>query len=300
MAAIDIQNLWKQYGDFTAVKDLNLKIDEGEIFGLLGPNGAGKSSTIHLIAGLCRMQKGSIKIFGKDIVTDFVETRRNVGLMHQEIVIDNFLPIGKMLNLHPGYYGVKIDPDWRDLLIERLALEPHLGKKMMGLSGGMKRRFMVAKALIHKPKLLILDEPTAGVDVELRVALWDFVREINKRGTTILLTTHYIEEAEELCGRIGIMHHGELVALDKTKSLVQKINKRHLTVSFKTGDDLKITLNEGDSLQKVINDLANPGSKDGRESDNKNYSEVVDFDLQKGSLEDAFLSLTRTEGGRRE
>jgi len=284
MAALDIQNLWKSYRDFDAVKDLNLKIEEGEIFGLLGPNGAGKSSTIHLIAGLCRMQKGSISVFGKDVVRDFVETRRNVGLMHQEIVIDNFLPVGKMLDLHPGYYGVKIDPAWRDLLLDRLALGPHLNKKMMGLSGGMKRRFMVAKALIHKPKLLILDEPTAGVDVELRVALWDFVRDINKQGTTVLLTTHYIEEAEELCGRIGIMHHGELVALDKTQSLIQKINRRNLTVNFATGEDFNVCLKEGDSLDHVIRDLA------------KSDREIIDIDMQKGDLEEAFPSLTREEG----
>ena len=283
-AALDISNVSKSYGNFKAVKELNLRIESGEIFGLLGPNGAGKSSTIHLIAGLCRMQSGTISVFGNDIQKNFVQTRRDVGLMHQEIVVDNFLPIGQMLDLHPGYYGVPLDPKWRDLLIDRLALTPHLSKKMMGLSGGMKRRFMVAKALIHKPKLLILDEPTAGVDVELRVALWEFVREINKRGTTVLLTTHYIEEAEELCGRIGIMNHGELIALEKTQDLIGQINQRKLIVKFDKGEDFKATLKEGESLHSVLKDLAN-GDRT-----------ILDFDLQKGDLEDAFISLTSGKG----
>jgi len=219
--ALEITNLYKNYGQFAAVKDLSLKIEPGEIFGLLGPNGAGKSSTINLAAGLCRMERGQIKVFGHDVVCEPTQTRRLIGLMHQEVVIDNFLPIGKLLQLHAGYYGLKDDSEWRELLIERLALGPHIHKKMMGLSGGMKRRFMVAKALIHKPRLLILDEPTAGVDVELRQALWEFVREINRRGTTVVLTTHYLEEAQELCGRIAIMNHGQLVALDTTKKLTE-------------------------------------------------------------------------------
>lgn len=218
--ALEITSLSKNYGRFRAVDDLSFSIAPGEIFGLLGPNGAGKTSTIHLASGLCRMESGSIKVFGHDVVTDAVASRRLIGLMHQEIVMDNFLPIGQMLKLHAGYYGLRDDPAWRELLIERLALGPHLKKKMMSLSGGMKRRFMVAKALIHKPRLLILDEPTAGVDVELRLALWDFVREINRRGSTVLLTTHYLEEAEQLCGRIAIMNHGKLVALDTTRNLI--------------------------------------------------------------------------------
>jgi len=218
--ALEIKKLTKHYGSFAAVDDLSLSIEPGEIFGLLGPNGAGKSTTIHLASGLARMESGSISVFGHDVVAHPTQTRRLVGLMHQEVVIDNFLTIGQMLGLHAGYYGLKDDPEWRELLVERLALGDHLGKKMMKLSGGMKRRFMVAKALIHKPKLLILDEPTAGVDVELRVALWDFVREINRRGTTVVLTTHYLEEAEALCGRIAIMNRGKLVALDTTKNLI--------------------------------------------------------------------------------
>lgn len=306
--ALDIQNLHKSYEGFQAVKNLNLQINKGEIFGLLGPNGAGKSSTIHLISGLVRLQSGSIKVFGKDVENDFVETRRRVGLMHQEIMIDNFLPIGKLIDLHPGYYGVELDKDWRNLLVDRLALGPHLHKKMMGLSGGMKRRLMVAKALIHKPELLILDEPTAGVDVELRVALWNFVREINREGTTVLLTTHYIEEAEELCGRIGIMNHGELIALDETKNLIGQINQRHLHLEFeravkaeevgalelglksagahisqKSDKEVEILLERDDSVNDLLQGLSKLGNP------------IVDFDLKKGDLEDAFISLTSSK-----
>jgi ABC-2 type transport system ATP-binding protein len=232
LAALEITELRKDYGRLRAVDNLSLRIEQGEIFGLLGPNGAGKSTTIHLISGLCRMQEGSIKVFGNDVVKDFIQTRRDVGLMHQEIVIDNFLPIGQMLKLHSGYYGLRDDPKWRELLIERLALGPHLNKKMMALSGGMKRRFMVAKALIHKPRLLILDEPTAGVDVELRMALWDFVKEINKKGSTVILTTHYIEEAEQLCERVAIMNNGQIVTLDKTQNLLNNNKAKKLEDVF--------------------------------------------------------------------
>lgn len=213
-----------------------------------------------------------------------------------------------MLDLHPGYYGVALDKAWRDTLVDRLALGPHLGKKMMKLSGGMKRRFMVAKALIHKPRLLILDEPTAGVDVELRVALWEFVREVNKKGTSVLLTTHYIEEAEELCERIGIMHHGELIACDQTQALIQKINQRVLKVHFAKELDvaqLKERFNKpGIDVQAIgKTDFQISLEKNivlGEVMCNLNFSgnELIDIDLQKGDLEDAFLKLTSSNGKR--
>jgi len=305
--ALEISHLTKQYGEFTAVNNLSFVVEAGEIFGLLGPNGAGKSTCINLVSGLCRMQKGNIRVFGKDVVTDFISTRRLVGLMHQEVVIDNFFPIGKMLELHCGYYGLKDDPEWRDLLIDRLALGPHLGKKMMGLSGGMKRRFMVAKALIHRPKLLILDEPTAGVDVELRVALWDFVREINKRGTTVVLTTHYLEEAQEMCGRIAIMHHGKLVALDRTQSLLKQFEMNRIQLQYEKPlqndsipqalQDLGATIDENlnslsfkvsasTPLEAVLGSVTIQGNR------------LMDMDMQKADLEDVFLKLTDSKGNR--
>ena len=220
--ALAIHNLSKEYDGTRAVNDLSFSIASGEIFGLLGPNGAGKSTTINMIGGVTRIGTGSIEIFGHDNRRDYRIARRMVGVMHQEIVIDNFFTIDQALRFHSGYYGVPDDAEWRQNLIDRLGLKPHLHKVMIKLSGGLKRRFMIAKALIHKPKLLILDEPTAGVDVELRHTLWDFVREINRQGTTILLTTHYLEEAEQMCDRIAIMHHGNLIALQSTASLLQE------------------------------------------------------------------------------
>ena len=228
--ALAISALTRDYDGQPAVKGISLTIAPGEIFGLLGPNGAGKSTTINMIAGVTRLGAGTIEVFGYDNQRDYRITRRLVGVMHQEVVIDNFFTIDQTLKFHAGYYGVRVDPAWRELLIERLGLGPHRHKVMIKLSGGLKRRFMIAKAMLHKPHLLILDEPTAGVDVELRHTLWEFVREINRTGTTILLTTHYLEEAEQMCGRIGIMHHGELIALEATGALVERLGTRGVII----------------------------------------------------------------------
>lgn len=228
VSALAIQNLSKCYDGKPAVNDISFTIEPGEIFGLLGPNGAGKSTTINMIGGVTRIDAGQISIFGQDNQRDYRTTRRMVGVMHQEIVIDNFFTIDQALKFHAGYYGFRDDPAWRNMLIERLGLGDHLHKVMIKLSGGLKRRFMIAKALIHKPQLLILDEPTAGVDVELRLTLWDFVREINRQGTTILLTTHYLEEAEQMCGRLAIMNHGDMIALEETSSLLQRLGTQRI------------------------------------------------------------------------
>jgi ABC-2 type transport system ATP-binding protein len=231
MKALVLQELRKSYGDKEVVRGLSLEAESGEILGLLGPNGAGKSTTINMIAGVTRVGGGKIFVFGHDVVDDYINSRRLTGVMHQEIVVDTFFTIDRALKIHSGYYGVPDQKAWREELIERLALGPHLTKSMNRLSGGMKRRFMVAKALIHQPKLLILDEPTAGVDVELRQNLWHFVRELNqKKGTTVLLTTHYLEEAQEMCGRVAILNQGELIALDRTKSLLEDLDERVLRV----------------------------------------------------------------------
>lgn len=232
--ALEISHLSKHYGGVTVVEDLNLSIQPGEIFGLLGPNGAGKSTTINLITGVAKLQQGSVRIFGHDVIRDYRLTRRLVGVMHQEVVFDPFFKVGEALKIHSGYYGVKDDPKWRSLLIDKLALGPHLDKKMHKLSGGMKRRFMVAKALVHKPSLLILDEPTAGVDVELRRTLWEFVSQINQEGTTVVLTTHYLEEAEQMCRRIAIMDSGKVVAVDSTANLMKRVERRTLKVELDT------------------------------------------------------------------
>lgn len=308
MDALKIDNVSKSFDGKEAVKSVNFSIRQGEIFGLLGPNGAGKSTTINMIAGVVRIGSGRIAAFGHDNQRDYRITRRLLGVVHQEIVIDNFFTVDQALKLHAGYYGVKDDPAWRNMLIERLGLEPHLHKVMLKLSGGLKRRFMIAKALIHKPQLLILDEPTAGVDVELRHGLWEFVRDINRKGTTILLTTHYLEEAEEMCDRIAIMNQGELIALERTHDLVQRLSNRQLRlwldhsleavpdalegyspVLKESGTMIQLCLpsseNRGDILRTIAGlDLP-----------------IRDFETDQSGLEEVFIQLTglkEKENGR--
>lgn len=302
--AINIQNLSKEYDGKPAVNDISFAIDAGEIFGLLGPNGAGKSTTINMIGGVTHIGSGTIEIFGHDNRRDYREARRQVGVMHQEIVIDNFFTIDQALRFHGGYYGVPDDPVWREHLIERLGLKPHLHKVMIKLSGGMKRRFMIAKALIHKPRLLILDEPTAGVDVELRHTLWDFVREINQQGTTILLTTHYLEEAEQMCDRIAIMNHGNLVALESTGTLLQELGTRSILVHLdqpveslpqdlccqeaqiiNNGLTLQLTLSANQTTGHLLKSLCDIGLA------------IHDIETRQASLEEIFLQMTREQGG---
>jgi len=297
--ALDITDLWKSFDRVDAVKGISLSIEPGEIFGLLGPNGAGKSTTINMVSGVCRIDRGSIRIFGHDNVRDYRTTRRLTGVMHQEIVIDNFFTIDQALLIHSGYYGVKDDPKWRQTLIDRLGLGPHLHKVMLKLSGGLKRRFMIAKALIHRPRLLILDEPTAGVDVELRHTLWDFVREINAGGTTVLLTTHYIEEAEKMCGRIAIMNHGELVAVEKTAALVERLGGRHLSVRFRRSvttlpAELEPFHPSTTPEPDVVEFRLEPGREGGDLLDALRGSglEIADVETHRPNLEEVFLQLT--------
>ncbi len=230
--ALSIRHLHKSFAGTPAVRDLSFDIAPGEIFGLLGPNGAGKSTTINMVTGVVRVGSGTVEVFGYDNRRQYQITRRLTGVMHQELVTDHFFTIDRILKIHSGYYGVPVDHAWRKQLIDRLGLGPHLHKSMNKLSGGLKRRLMVAKAMLHKPRLLILDEPTAGVDVELRHSLWDFVREMNRAGTTVLLTTHYLEEAEQMCERIAIMNDGELVALEKTSSLLSRLRERRLELQI--------------------------------------------------------------------
>ena len=301
--ALEIRNLTKSFGPATVVDDLSFAIAPGEIFGLLGPNGAGKSTTINMVAGVARSDAGDISVFGHDTRRDYRTTRRLIGVMHQEIVIDNFFTIERALRIHSGYYGVADDPRWRETLIERLGLGPHLKKPMMKLSGGLKRRFMVAKALIHRPPLLILDEPTAGVDVELRRTLWDFVREINAAGTTVLLTTHYLEEAEAMCGRIAIMNHGRLVALEPTTDLVARLGGRRIILRLHEplealpgslaeygaqlengGTGISLSFAEGFDAAALLRELA------------RHEIPVRDIETRRAGLEEVFLEITGVGG----
>jgi len=298
-AALEITDLSKRYQNEEAVRGINFSIAEGEIFGLLGPNGAGKSTTINMIAGVTRIDHGSVQVFGHDNRHDYRLTRRLVGVMHQEIVIDHFLDVDHTLRLHSGYYGYPTDHAWRELLIERLGLGPHLKKSMNKLSGGLKRRLMVAKALIHKPRLLILDEPTAGVDVELRHTLWEFVREINREGTTVLLTTHYLEEAEAMCERIAIMNHGQIVALDRKQSLMSRVGTRSL--HFRLGTPLAQIPETLQSYSPKLDDqgtllqLTLPRDCPGGEVLATTCAlglDILDLETQRTGLEEVFLELT--------
>ena len=219
-AAVSIVDVVKHFGSLKALAGVSLDINEGEFFGLLGPNGAGKTTLISSLAGLIRADSGSLSVLGHDVVKDFREARRLLGVVPQELVFDPFFNVRETLQIQSGYFGIRKNDDWIDEILHNLDLTSKAGVNMRRLSGGMKRRVLVAQALVHKPPVIVLDEPTAGVDVELRQGLWQFVRRLNTEGHTIILTTHYLEEAEALCGRIALMKQGKVIALDTTANLM--------------------------------------------------------------------------------
>jgi ABC-2 type transport system ATP-binding protein len=219
--AIEIVDVTKRYGDLQALAGVSLNVAPGEFFGLLGPNGAGKTTLISILAGLNRAGSGSARIMGHDVVTDYREARRALGVVPQELVFDPFFTVRETLTFQSGYFGLRDNRAWIDEVLENLDLAAKADTNMRALSGGMKRRVLVAQALVHKPPVIVLDEPTAGVDVELRQALWRFIRRLNRDGHTIVLTTHYLEEAEALCGRIAMLKQGRVVALDRTENLLR-------------------------------------------------------------------------------
>ncbi len=223
MSAIEFKHLSKNYGSLLALNDINLMIEEGEFFGLLGPNGAGKTTLISILAGLCRPTTGSATVMGHDVQTDFRQARRLLGIVPQELVFDPFFNVRETLEFQSGYFGIKNNGDWIDEVMHNLGLTDKAEKNMRALSGGMKRRVLVAQALVHRPPVIVLDEPTAGVDVELRQSLWKFISRLNQEGHTIVLTTHYLEEAEQLCNRIAMMKKGQIVALDSTANLLARV-----------------------------------------------------------------------------
>ena len=230
--AIEIDHLQKTYKNgFQALKGISLKVEEGDFFALLGPNGAGKSTLINTLAGLVLPTKGSVKILGKDIVSDRVTASMNLGVVAQEIIYDPFLSVRETLQFQSGYYGLAKNDDWIDELLHELGLKDKAQTPTRLLSGGMKRRVLVAQALVHKPPVIVLDEPTAGVDVELRHQLWKFIGRLHQKGHTVILTTHYLEEAQNLCSNVAILNHGEIVAQDKTDRLLE--NFQQSTVQFR-------------------------------------------------------------------
>ena len=220
--AISVRAVSKSYGELQALKDINIDIKQGEFFGLLGPNGAGKSTLISALAGLIQVDTGHLSILGADVTADFRNARRNLGVVPQEVVIDPFFTVREMLRFQSGYFGIKNNDEWIDELLEQLNLSDKQDANMRQLSGGMKRRVLIAQALVHKPPVLVLDEPTAGVDVELRQSMWRFVQRLHQDGHTIVLTTHYLEEAEQLCDRIAIINKGEVIALESKQDLLAR------------------------------------------------------------------------------
>ncbi|MBI3335736.1 MAG: ABC transporter ATP-binding protein [Candidatus Portnoybacteria bacterium] len=234
MLALSIKNLHKSYDGNEVVKGVSFDINEGEFFGFLGPNGAGKTTTIGCITGLATFDKGKIKVFDRDVIEDYKEARRLVGLSPQDFTIDFFRTPWEVLFFNAGYFGIPSSQAKKraEELLVRFGLWEHRKKPFNQLSGGMKRRLTLARALVHKPKLLILDEPTAGVDVELRLSLWQELKAIQKSGVTILLTTHYLEEAERLCERIAIIHKGEILLDEKTQKLLKAHGEKKLEEIF--------------------------------------------------------------------
>ncbi len=222
--ALEVAGLVKQYRQTRALDGIDLQVNQGEFFGLLGPNGAGKTTLINILAGLVRPSQGTARVMGFDVARDYAQSRRALGVVPQELVYDPFFTAREVLRVQSGYFGIRRNDDWIEHVLHNLGLTPHADKNMRTLSGGMKRRVLVAQALVHKPPVIVLDEPTAGVDVDLRQTLWQFIQGLNREGHTVVLTTHYLEEAETLCQRIAMLKQGRLVALDSTRNL---LSRRH-------------------------------------------------------------------------
>jgi ABC-2 type transport system ATP-binding protein len=290
----------KQNGDIHALNNLNLDVKEGEIFGLLGPNGAGKTTFINILAGTVIKTSGIVSVWGFDLDENPRQVRASVGIVPQEVNLDPFFSPRKLVELQAGLYGIKKKDRITDTILELVSLEKQANSYARSLSGGMKRRLLVAKALVHQPPIVFLDEPTAGVDVQLRQNLWKNVRLLNDLGVTIILTTHYLEEAEEMCDRIAILNKGNIVALDSTKNLLDKIQTKKVT--FKTNKKIDIKDEDLPSL-KLISKLKTEICVSYEKSKiniedlinliKKNDVKILDISTDDGDLEDVFLRLIK-------
>lgn len=292
--AIQLTQVHKHFGALHALKGVDLNIEQGEFFALLGPNGAGKSTLINLLAGLLRPTSGSLSVMSFDVLKDYRQARHALGVVPQELVFDPFFNLREMLRFQAGYFGRGNENDpWVDEVIECLGLTDKAHTNMRRLSGGMKRRALIAQALVHKPPVIVLDEPTAGVDVELRHTLWEFIKRLNREGHTIILTTHYLEEAEELCSRVALMKQGEVIALDSTKNLLASIPGKNLKLKLSAAVpqsltamvrhqdalDYMLNLNEIIQIEFVLAELRNANVA------------VLDMQLIEPDLEDVFVDL---------
>jgi ABC-2 type transport system ATP-binding protein len=299
MPAISFQSVSKTFPaksagsePFKALNNVSFDIEEGEFFGLLGPNGAGKTTLISILAGLARATEGRVLVHGHDVQTDYAQSRRLLGVVPQELVFDPFFSVREALRFQSGYFGVKKNDAWIDELLESLGLADKANANMRQLSGGMKRRVLVAQALVHKPRVIVLDEPTAGVDVELRQTLWQFVAKLNREGCTVLLTTHYLEEAEALCGRLAMLKQGRVLALASTSELLKSASSNVLR--FKLDGQLPADLA---SRARVTGRIVQFPAHNAVEIEN--YLAAVrqaglvaeDVEIRKADLEDVFLDV---------
>jgi ABC-2 type transport system ATP-binding protein len=302
MPAISFQSVSKTYlgarGDFQALDGVSLDIEDGEFFGLLGPNGAGKTTLISILAGLVRASQGRVTVHGHDVQADYAQARRRLGIVPQELVFDPFFSVREALRIQSGYFGIRGNEAWIDELLESLGLADKAKSNMRQLSGGMKRRVLVAQALVHKPPVIVLDEPTAGVDVELRQTLWQFIAKLNREGHTVLLTTHYLEEAEALCGRIAMLKSGKVVALERTSDLLREASSNVLR--FKTdGHRLPPALA---SRARVTGRIVQLPAHDAREIESHLAAlreaglQADDVEIRKADLEDVFLEVMAGKG----
>jgi ABC-2 type transport system ATP-binding protein len=296
MSAIEIRNVKKRYKDLQALKGVNLVVEEGEFFGLLGPNGAGKTTLISILAGLARADSGNISVLGHDVVTDFRQARRSLGVVPQELVFDPFFTVRESLRIQSGYFGLRKNDDWIDEIMANLDLTEKADVNTRALSGGMKRRVLVAQALVHRPPVIVLDEPTAGVDVELRQTLWQFIARLNREGHTVLLTTHYLEEAEALCQRIAMLKQGKVVALERTSVLLA--STANTMLRFKTDHALPASLAE---RARVTGRSAQVSARDAADVEvvlaqlREAGVPVEDLEIGRADLEDVFLNIMTAE-----
>jgi ABC-2 type transport system ATP-binding protein len=294
--AVSFQQVSKRFdtprGEFQALSEVSFDIQPGEFFGLLGPNGAGKTTLISILAGLARATQGQVRVMGHDVVSDYAAARRALGIVPQELVFDPFFSVREALRIQSGYFGVRNNEAWISELLENLGLADKAKSNMRQLSGGMKRRVLVAQALVHRPPVIVLDEPTAGVDVELRQTLWQFIARLNKEGHTVLLTTHYLEEAEALCHRIAMLKQGRVVALKRTSELLADTASTMLR--FKTDQALpaalaaqarvtgriaQIKAHDAEEVERILAQLRGAGVK------------VEDLEIGRADLEDVFLEI---------
>lgn len=295
---LEIRHLKKSYGSFEAVKGVSFTVQPAEIFGLLGPNGAGKTSIISVVTTLEKPTSGQVMVFGQDVTVNPNFTKQQLGVVHQEVINSGYFEVEEILEFQSGYYGFRKNTERIHFLLNKLNLFEHRHKKVKQLSGGMKRRLMIAKALVHNPKLLLLDEPTAGVDISLRANLWEFVRELKKEGISVLLTTHYLEEAEMLCDRVGIINFGAIETVGHTKTIIKDFSQREMLLTLnrdilvpkdllidQQGNTYRLLIPPGKEMGHMLADLQVDAAM------------IKDIQIKEGNLEEAFLRVLKNDSG---